>query len=76
MFPEPPPLTSQASLAMAERHVKEGILHVCRQKEIIERLEEIGGDVDMARSLLDQFEAVLAEHIIHRDRIRASVEDR
>jgi hypothetical protein len=56
-------------LAMTERHVAEGELHIKRQHEIIAELGGDGHDTQMARELLKQFEETQTSHIAHRDRL-------
>jgi hypothetical protein len=62
-----------ADLAQAERHVRLGGRHIKRQKEILARLGELGGDLRIATELLAQFESGLVQHIAHRDRIRQAL---
>jgi hypothetical protein len=59
--------------AMAERHVAEGETHVARQREIVTGLANEGRDLRSAQALLAQFEAMLANHILDRDRVRAEL---
>ena len=60
----------QEHLAQAERHVEEGECHVARQCEVVAALERQGADCTGAMTLLRQFEAWLALHIVDRDRLR------
>jgi hypothetical protein len=52
-------------LDMIRRHIAEGERHVAKQRDVIERLYELGGDVGLAEDLLEEFEATLAEHRRH-----------
>lgn len=60
-------------LAQAERHVAQGERHIARQREIIAELEEDGHDLEVAESLLAQFESTQLSHIADRDRLRAEL---
>lgn len=57
-------------LAMAERHVSEGLAHVERQKRIIADLERDGHDAGEARALLESFVELQELHEQDRDRLR------
>ena len=56
-------------LAIAERHVAQGQRHVARQREIVAELTNDGHDPRVAEDLLMRFEATLAFHVAHRERI-------
>jgi hypothetical protein len=60
-------------LAMAERHVTNGWLHVERQRQIVEDLGRNGENIARSSALLQLFEELLAKHIQHRDQCRAEV---
>ena len=60
-------------LAQAERHVREGVAHVQRQRHLAVELERKGHDASTAWRLLNQFEELLALHIQGRDRIMAEL---
>ena len=60
-------------LAQAERHVADGHRHVAHQRELVANLERDGHDAVQARSLLAQFESLLALHIADRDRLRSEL---
>jgi hypothetical protein len=62
-------------LAIAERHVTEGLRHISHQKQIIIDLTNGGHDTSIARSLLDDFEDVLKMHIADRDRLKKELAD-
>jgi hypothetical protein len=57
-------------LALAERHVTEGLGRIARQKQVIINLMDGGHDTTVARSLLATFEDVLEMHIADRDRLK------
>lgn len=59
----------ETELEMARRHVREGMGHVTRQREIIADFQEHGFPTDLARELLSQFEATLGEHQRHLVRL-------
>lgn len=56
-------------LAEAERHIASGIEHISKQELCIADLDYRGQDSTLARSLLQTFCFLQAEHIAHRDRI-------
>ncbi|HEX3860772.1 MAG TPA: hypothetical protein VHY35_03695 [Stellaceae bacterium] len=58
-------------LAMTRRHVIEGAAILARQRDLIARIAEQGGNTAAAVLLLKQFEQTQAEHIAHRDRLEA-----
>jgi hypothetical protein len=62
-------------LQMAERHVREGEEHVAKQRRIVADLREGGHPTRVAETLLDEFEATLADHRAHLARIRAQAGD-
>jgi hypothetical protein len=65
----------QDHLAIAERHVTEGLRHIAHQKRIIVDLTNGGHDTSVARSLLGNFEDVLKMHIADRDRLKKELAD-
>jgi hypothetical protein len=65
-----------ADLDMADRHVAQGEGHVTRQRELVRRLHDQGHPTDAAENLLAEFEAVLLEHVRHRDQIAADLRRR
>ena len=60
-------------LAMAERHITRGELHIARQKELVERLGQSGHDTTEAIKLLGLFEATQALNVADRDRLRSEL---
>jgi hypothetical protein len=60
-------------LAQAERHIAEGEHHIARQREIVAQLENDTLDLRSAQVLLTQLEAMQANHVADRDRIRAEL---
>ncbi len=62
--------TIERHLAQAEMHVSEGERHVVRQREIVGELEPDGRDLEFARKLLANFEAMYAMHVADRDHLR------
>jgi hypothetical protein len=54
-------------LEQAQRHVRDGRLHVQRQRAVIRRLERGGYDSREARWLLSTIEKLLRMHIRERD---------
>jgi len=61
-------------LEEAERHVSQGERHIAEQEERIAVLARLGADMTEARTLLNNFNATLAQHIQHRDRILKELE--
>ncbi|MBO4227573.1 hypothetical protein [Bradyrhizobium neotropicale] len=56
-------------LEQAEQHVRRGEKHIADQEQRIADLELLGHNTKSARSLLQTFRLVQAEHVAHRDRI-------
>jgi len=61
-------------LALAERDVSEGEIHVARQRELVAKMEQGGHETGLARALLQKFEELLAIHKGDRDRLRGEVQ--
>jgi hypothetical protein len=61
-------------LEEAERHITQGVRHISEQKQRIADFVRLGYDTTEARKLLDNFYATQAQHLQHRDRIRAQLE--
>ena len=59
----------ETELEMVRRHVREGMAHVTRQREIVADFEDHGFPIDLARELLSEFEATLGEHERHLMRL-------
>jgi hypothetical protein len=53
----------------------EGERHIARVREIIAGFERDGNDASKARSLLETFISLQAEHVAHRDRLIEELED-
>ena len=60
-------------LEQAERHVRQGAVHLQNQRALIERLETGGHDTKESRRLLQQFEEMQALHVGDRDRLRETL---
>jgi hypothetical protein len=54
-------------------HITEGEHHLARQREIVAELANAGRDLKSAKALLIQFETMLANRLVDRDRIRAEL---
>lgn len=54
---------------MLNRHIRTGARHISRQREIIDRLTELGAPAEQAMELLDLFEVTQELHIAHRERL-------
>lgn len=50
-------------------HIRDGEVIVARQRRLIESLQAAGLDTELAMKLLAQFEATLASHREHLDRL-------
>jgi hypothetical protein len=59
----------ESELAMVQRHVRDGFAAVERQRALVAELEAAGAATEMARTLLDQFEAIQVEHEAHLERL-------
>lgn len=62
-----------ADLEVAERHVRQAVQHIARQREIVSALARRGHPVDLALTLLSTFESTLRSHESHRDSIAADL---
>jgi len=56
-------------LAIAERHVAEGVRCIARQRTVI-TIERNGHDTTLARELLAQFQSTQVLHITDRDQLK------
>jgi hypothetical protein len=65
---------NESELEMTRRHVADGERHIALQREIIVRLQGLGGDTGIAEQLLEEFEATLRDHRAHRDRLEAALD--
>jgi hypothetical protein len=59
----------EQQLAQADHYVALAHKHVAAQRGCVAKLEADGRDTIEARSLLQQFERVLAAHLAKRDRL-------
>jgi len=57
-------------LAMAERHVAEGEVHLLRQRQLVSDLRRNGHDATESEKFLAQLEALQAMLLEDRDRLR------
>lgn len=64
---------TQADLAMAERHIAQGELHIVRQEELLTGLQARRHSTAAAEALLAMFNATLVEHRSHRDAIAVAI---
>ena len=60
----------ETALEMAERHVADGERHVFRQREIVAQMTERSQPTDNALDLLQTFEELQREYVLHRNRLR------
>jgi hypothetical protein len=59
-------------LAMAERHVAEGEVHLLRQRRLVSDLRRDGHDTAESEKFLAQLEALQVMHLEHRDHLRSA----
>lgn len=62
----------ETELQMVQRHVSEGRAHVERQRRIVAEMRDRGEPVELALTLLAQFEDLLRQHEAHLTRIVAT----
>ena len=62
----------ETELQMVQRHVSEGRAHVERQRRIVADMRDRGEPVELALTLLAQFEDLLRQHEAHLTRIAAT----
>lgn len=60
-------------LEWAERYVTEGVIHIRRQRMLIEALETAGRDSTQARRILDVLETAQVDHVAARNRLAEEV---
>ena len=58
-------------LEMVQRHVREGQSHLKRQRELVANLQVKGEPVELATTLLLQFEASQQQHEAHLARLQS-----
>ncbi len=58
------------ALAMAERHVREAVPRIEKQRELVLRLRAEGRSSDLAESLLAQYEELLASYNVRLQRLK------
>jgi len=66
----------ETEIAMVERHVREGKLHVARQQAIVAEFcakpDQLSDQsLALAEQMLENFEATQREHVAHLDRLYA-----
>jgi hypothetical protein len=62
--------TIAAHLDQAERHARQGAVHVQNQRTLLADLHRGGHDTTEASSLLRRFEELQSLHVADRDRLR------
>jgi hypothetical protein len=62
--------SAETELAMVERHVYRGEIIIGRQVRLIERLTHLGLATEEARDLLNLFQSIQAEHLLHLAKLR------
>ena len=62
-------MEGESELMMVSRHVSEGEIIVARQRSLVQRIRDAGGDADMSEVFLAQFESVQALHLAHLARL-------
>src|SRR5262245_53816063 len=63
-------------LALAEKHIAEGVAHVEQERQIVEELKRRGQDFRRSADLLELFKETLADHISERDRLLEALAER
>lgn len=64
----------ETELAMVRRHVREGGMHVARQRALVDRLKGDGLPVEEAEALLATFEELQRQHEAHLARAEGAKE--
>ena len=64
--------TAETNLEMVERHVRRGEAIIAQQIKRIERLKMLGASTTEAESLLDLFQGIQVEHLLHLARLRSN----
>ncbi len=59
----------ETELEMVQRHVRRGLVHVARQREIIAKLREGNHPTSLAEDILLTFQSIQFEHEAHLKRI-------
>jgi hypothetical protein len=62
-------MRDETELQMVRRHVRQGEVHIARQRDIITRLHDGGNDTGAAEDLLALFERTLVAHRAHLARL-------
>lgn len=63
-------MSTETKVEKGERHVREGRARIARQRKLIEELRHDGHRTEVARGLLQDFEAVQRELEMHLDFLR------
>ena len=63
----------EALLALATRHVSEGMTRVQRQRELLERLKRDGHSTQQAERFLATLELLIGDMIKHHEELRAAI---
>ena len=70
---------NETEYEMVQRHVHEGQAHVKQQRKLIAHMQEKGEPIEMAKTILLQFEESQKQHELHFERLkrkRATTTDR
>jgi hypothetical protein len=59
----------ETELQMVQRHVREGAVHVARQREIVAQFHANGNPTELAEKLLAGFQGMQFEHEAHLERL-------
>ena len=57
---------------MIRRHIAEAERRVASQREVVDRLRELGADTRLAEDILEHLEARLAQHHMHLEKLTAN----
>ena len=66
----PRTLTGETDRAMVERHIREGLVQLARQREIVEEQDPDSPHAETSRRLLDTMERTQKAHETHLERIK------
>lgn len=65
---------AESELAMVRRHVREGEMHVAKQRALVDHLRAEGLPVEEAEALLATFEDLQRQHEAHLARVEPEAE--
>jgi hypothetical protein len=66
-------VTLRLHLELAEKHYRQGLLTLARQRQILSELERDGQDTLLAETILKQVEQSQATHMLYREQLQAEL---